>query len=190
MRAVRRSDFLKNSKTVKSEIEQRVLSRTQAANAPFLRLADDLSTYHALTRRQDFCALASEAGISERAAYSLIKIARVFEDYSDWERLERVGSTKLGIIAAAVEEKTTPRMIDRWLNFAENHTARECQLHLNQQVYDEETRCTLLRFTDRQYAAFANAVVKHGAKRRGKALIGVEKALISIIIKARRAESL
>lgn len=186
MRAATKASFLEKPKS-RSELKKRVLSRAQGANAPFLELADDLRTFHALARRQDFCALAREAGISERAAYSLIKIAEVFEDYSDRARLEKIGSTKLGAIAANIDQDTTPRTIERWLGFAETHTARECQLFMKREPFAEKTRCMLLRFNEGQYAIFADAMLRHGAKQRGKGLVGIEKALLATIGKSKRA---
>ncbi len=52
---------------------------------------------------------------------------------------------------------------------------------------EKKTRCMLLRFSPENYARFADAIVKNGGKRRGKGLVGTEKALMKIIAKTRSA---
>lgn len=190
MPATSKPKFLKTAKEVVSEITKRAPSLAQKPKTSVLKLADDLYTFRSLKRDGSaFRNLAERSGISQRKAYHLADIARKLEDYWDAERFEAIGWTKLCMISARVKDDTASRTVEHWLKFAESHTARECQLHLDDQPFEQETRCMLLRLDERQYAKFAKAVMKHGAKKRGKGLSGVEKALMSIIRKVSQADA-
>lgn len=134
---------------------------------------------------------AKGAGMSLRKAYNLVKFCDVFGtrwSKAERNRFHRIGWTKLSTIAAHAVDTISP--MEQWLKFAETHTVRECQLRLEKKPFKNETRCMLLRFDDNQYKAFSKAVLKLGAKQRGKGLVGVERALISAVRKMRQASLL
>lgn len=168
-----------------------VLVTLSAQPSPsFLDIASSLYDIH-FHAKSEFREAVKGARISLRKAYNLVRFCEAFGkrwSKAERDRFERIGWTKLSIIAAHVVDKTSP--IEQWLKFSETHTARECQLHLGKKPFKNETRCMLLRFDDNQYEAFSKAVLKLGAKQRGKGLIGVEKALISAMGKMRRADLL
>ena len=46
----------------------------------------------------------------------------------------------------------------------------------------------LIRFSAKDYAMFSDAIVQNGGQKLGKGLVGTEKALLTIIARAKRAE--
>lgn len=178
-------NFLRKRGDLVRDAKKRVVAASQQPSIPFLKLAGDLHTIHGLVSAAEFRDLAKAIGMSLRKAYHLVNIVEALEEHWGQGRFEQIGWTKLCIIAAHVG-KGAP--IKKWLKFAETHTARECQLHIQGKPFRQETRCMLLRFDDHQYSIFAKSILKFGAKQKGKGLVGVEKALIVAIGKMRRAD--
>ncbi len=184
----RAPSFLKKHSEVVRDAKKRVIELSRQSPGRFSELEEELYTNHAGVGGEGLRAAAKQARISMRKAYQLVKMRNVLDKHWDDNRFERIGWTKLCIIAAAAAGKSSP--VEQWLKFAETHTARECQLHLEKRPFKNETRCMLLRFDDNQYKAFSKAVLKLGAKQRGKGLVGVERALISAVRKMRQASLL
>jgi len=180
----RAPSFLKKHPDAVRDAKKRVIELSRQSPDRFAELAEELYTIHAGVGSEGLREAAKQARISMRKAYQLVKMRNVLAKHWDDERFERIGWTKLCIIAAAGKSSN----VEQWLKFAETHTARECQLHFEKKPFKNETRCMLLRFDDNQYKAFSKAALKLGAKQRGKGLVGVEKALIAAIRKMRRAD--
>ncbi len=180
--------FLKRPRDRVRDAKKRVIELSRQPSISFVEMARALREIHDSTKAKEFRESAKIAGISIRKAYQFVKIRNALENHWDEDRFEQIGWTKLCIIAAHVVDRTSP--VEQWLKFAETHTARECQLRLEKKPFKNETRCMLLRFDDNQYKAFSKAVLKLGAKQRGKGLIGVERALISAVRKMRQASLL
>jgi hypothetical protein len=186
--AERAPNFLKKQSEVVRHAKKRIIELSQQSPNRFSGLAEELFTIHAGEGREGLRAAAKQAQISLRKAYQLVKMRNVLDNHWDANRIERIGWTKLCNVTAATAGKSGP--VEQWLKFAETHTARQCQLHLEKMPFKNETRCMLLRFDDNQYQAFSRALLKLGAKQRGKGLVGVERALMSAVRKMRQASLL
>jgi hypothetical protein len=164
-------------------IKKRAGKLTERSSAPFTDLANELCDLRGIDQSR-FREHVSDLGLSPRKAYYLIKIWDRLEGVVPSERLEKLGWSKLKVLLPNINERNAEAV----LVFAEKHTVRECELYLSKQPYREKTRCMLIRFSVKDYAIFADAIVRHGGQKRGKGLAGTEKALLKIIAKAKNAE--
>jgi len=164
-------------------IKKRAAKLAELPAAPFTDLANELCNLQGIDRRR-FREHLNDLGLSKRKAYYLIKIWDRLKGALPEERLEKLGWSKLKVLLPHINERNANVV----LAFAEKHTVRECELFLNKQPYREKTRCMLIRFSAEDYAMFSDAIVVNGGQKRGKGLVGTEKALMRIIARAKRAE--
>jgi hypothetical protein len=117
-----------------------------------------------------------QAGLGRRRSYYLIDVAEAFGDIAmaQQERLNRIGWTKLQILARNV----TPKNREKLLRLAEGHTVEDLKALMQGQEPLEGRRTVLLYFSAKQYEKFAKAIAKNGAIRSGEGYANKEEALI------------
>jgi hypothetical protein len=117
-----------------------------------------------------------QAGLGRRRSYYLIDVAEAFGDIAmaQQERLNRIGWTKLQILARNV----TPKNREKLLRLAEGHTVEDLKALMQGQEPLEGRRTVLLYFSAKQYEKFAKVIAKNGAIRSGEGYANKEEALI------------
>ena len=146
-------------------------------NDEFLTLAANLRLLYE-TAPDDFRELAKHKLLGRRKAYYLVQIDRVFgADKSMHVRLNRVGWTKLQIIAPFVTKDNRAAL----LALAEAHTAVNLKAIVRGQAPILGGRTVVLHFTKKQFAAFAAAILAHGAVKNGDGFADKEQALIKAL---------
>lgn len=145
----------------------------------FAELAAELFRIHQVAPHR-FSDLAKEVGLSPRTGFYFVKIWEQIRHHPERKRLSDLGWTRLRLLVPHLDKATAPKLLD----FAEKHTAQELQQHLKKQPLKNTTRCMLFRFSDEEHAVFAEALIRHGAKPRGRGLVGAEAALMKIVRKS------
>ncbi len=149
-------------------------------NDKFLTLAANLRVIHD-TAPDDFRELAKLRILGRRKAYYLVQIDRVFGGEQEMTvRLNRVGWTKLQIIAPYVTKENRKALVE----LAEAHTAVNLKAMMRGQAPILGGRTVVLHFAKNQFAAFAEAILAHGAVKNGEGFLDMEPALIKALTKA------
>ena len=123
--------------------------------------------------------------IKSRKAYYLALLWERFGSRSrEFDRLEKIGWTKLVIIA----EHVPPGDEERYLDYAETTTTKELAEMFKLggilvPAGQEKKRTVLMRFTVAEYAVFEKALKENGASssKKGKGLVNMEQATLKII---------
>jgi hypothetical protein len=159
-----------------STLRRRIASLAQTPRE-FLALGDDLRRLRdAYTDK--FVAIAEECGIKRRTAFYLAEVAERAAAFPKRRaQISRIGWTKAQIVLPAMTKENA----DELLAYAEAHTARELRAWIRPGRAKKATRCVLLYFTEREYDQVSAALIKSGAKRRGRGLAGMEGALLEIV---------
>lgn len=169
-----RMHLLKNS-----ELKKRILLRMAAPIDDILAFGRDLS---ALKERghEQFGAFLDRAGIKQRHAYYVMELGRRITMKVPKARLEKIGWTKLMIIAPDL----TAKNLEARLMLAEENTAHALKAIMKGETPREKEHHVALYFSPAQYAAYRTAVLNHGAKPPGgksRGLAGQEAALMKIL---------
>lgn len=113
-------------------------------------------------------------GIGRRKAYYLAEVDRAFHKLNiDYERLHRIGWTKLRLIARHIDAKTA----ESFLRLAEKHPAHELEKLMNNQPVHAKTHSVLLHLSSEDYDVFREAVLRFGALPSGNGLFNKEAGL-------------
>jgi hypothetical protein len=119
--------------------------------------------------------VAQLSGISLRRAYALAAIHRTFYSLGiDHDYLRGLGWSKLQVIGPYI----TKANADHLLDLAEHHTVYELTRLMRSEKLHPGSRCVQLYFNPKQYDIFKKAILAHGGKASGRALINQEEALI------------
>jgi DNA-binding transcriptional MocR family regulator len=132
-----------------------------------------------LDRRQssEFHDLIHEGTLNRRTAYYLRDVGRLIRIAKlSTSQAERIGRTKLQIIGKKMNGKN--------LKLAEKNNVQELKRLIGEDSRRSKPHCVLLYFGKEQYRQFRQAMVRHGASRWGRGLIGKEKAILRIIRRA------
>ena len=89
-------------------------------------------------------------------------------------RLRDIGWTKSKVIGKHRAGTNFLKLVE----YAENHTTKELEAYAAKKRPATDTRCVLLYFTPGEYRRYEEAVLKFGARKRGRGLIDKEKATI------------
>lgn len=128
--------------------------------------------------RDEFRSVARKLKIGVRKAYHLAQIDEVLSDMDvSAERIQRLGWTKLSLLAAHGE----PDTIDELLDVAESGTAHELKMHIRDGKFDPEGRTVVLHFDKEQYALLDQALRAKGAEPHSRGLLGKETALMRLV---------
>lgn len=122
--------------------------------------------------------VAKLVGMSRRRAFYFGQIYRVFSSLEvDEHRLDRVGWTKLKVLAKHITKSNCEQLLD----LAESCTARELSILMRDDVPVDGTRVVLLYLKPTGYQVFEKAVLAFGAKRVGRGLVYKEQALVKAL---------
>lgn len=126
----------------------------------------------------EFRTVAQKLRIGLRKAHHLAQIDKVFEKMAiPVERAQRLGWTKLSIIAAHRKTHT----IDDLIDVAESCTAHELKMHIRDGKFDPDGRTVVLHFSKEQYALLDEALRSKGAEPHSRGLLGKEAALMRLV---------
>ncbi|MDX3884117.1 MAG: hypothetical protein QHC65_06830 [Sphingomonas sp.] len=128
--------------------------------------------------RDEFRSVARKLKINLRKAYHLAQIDEALSDIDvSAERIQRLGWTKLSLLAAHVQSDT----IDDLLDVAESCTAHKLKMYLSKGGFDPEGRTVVLHFDKEQYALLDQVLRAKGAEPHPRGLLGKEAALMRLI---------
>jgi hypothetical protein len=168
---------------------QDALALAKRPDANFLQLARSFARVRS-SLPERYSDLIKQSGLNSRRANYLIEIAEHLSRLEaqgvrfDEDRLQRVGWSKLRVIARHL----TPRNTSKWLERAERETIRELVARVNGEKPAAKEHVIVLHFTPEQYQTFEEAILANGGtlKRRGRGLQNKEQALVNIIQRAER----
>ena len=162
------------------DLEKKVLALASRPADRFLELAHALRALKN-TSQEDFRRVVKKAGLGTRKAYYLLNLADQLQVSAGFRtRLRDIGWTKSKVIGKHRAGTNFVKLVE----YAENHTTKELEAYVAKKKPTTDTRCVLLYFTPREYRQYENAVLKFGARKRGRGLIDKEKATIRVARKA------
>jgi hypothetical protein len=169
-------------------IKPRYLKRKvlQLANGPtknFYDLARSLSTLHELSPAV-LKTIEDRSKLTRRTLYYLVDVGRILRRYQiDKEQAERIGWTKLQILARHLGRKgdVPAEKLASLLKVAAEKKARDLPLALAGKARTTAERTVLLHLSADDHKLFVEAMVKHGAIRKGRGLINQDKALMRLV---------
>ncbi len=165
---------------VAKDVEKSYASAWELAKASdenFLELGNVLSDLNEsdIVRFRHFY---QNSGISRRKAYYLIKVVRTFRDLKIPQKLlKELGFTKIKVIAPHV----TKNNVHDLLAFAKTHTAKEIEAYVKGGKPGDNSHSVLMYFNEQNYEQLVDALVEHGAVRKGRGLDGKEEALMRLL---------
>jgi hypothetical protein len=119
-------------------------------------------------------------GLSQRKGYYLIELYKTYHKLKiPKEVLLRVGWTKLQVIAAVV----TPANWPFWIAQAEVLAVHELKDLVQGKPLQLEKHCVLSYLTPAQFELLSIVLVKHGATRDGRSILGKEDALMKALVR-------
>jgi hypothetical protein len=139
-------------------------------------------------RPDEFLTVAKQLGIARRKAYYYVEIDRAFARLKvDSRRLNRIGWTKLRLIAPHINARTCERL----LKLAEENSTYGLARLINNDEGDPGTKvhAVLLYLSPEQYQVFRDVLEAHGAKATGSGLSAKEQALTRALRKLRKRSS-
>ncbi|PKP96350.1 MAG: hypothetical protein CVT74_17300 [Alphaproteobacteria bacterium HGW-Alphaproteobacteria-13] len=93
------------------------------------------------------------------------------------ERIQRLGWTKLSLLAAYGKKET----IDDLIDVAEGCTAHELKMHIRDGKFEPEGRTVVLHFSKEQYALLDQVMRAKGAEPHSRGLLKKEEALMRLV---------
>jgi hypothetical protein len=128
-----------------------------------------------------FQQVVKKRGLGRRKAYYLVEVSRKFEPLPiSRARLKKIGWTKLQIIGQHV----TKDNVEELVNLAEQLKTKQLERKMRGDDSLNNAHCVLMYFSPKQYAEFEEALLKNGAERSGRGIVGKEGALINALRKA------
>jgi hypothetical protein len=128
-----------------------------------------------------FQQVVKKRGLGRRKAYYLVEVSRRFEPLPiSRAKLKKVGWTKLQIIGQHV----TKDNVEELVNLAEQLKTKQLERKMQGDEPLNNAHCVLMYFSPKQYAEFEEALLKNGAERSGRGIVGKEEALINALRKA------
>ena len=128
--------------------------------------------------RDEFKSVATKLRMRLRKAYHLAQIDEALSDMDiPAERMQRLGWTKLSILAAYGKKET----IDDLLDVAEDCTAHELKMYIHKGGIDPGGRTVVLHFSKEQYGLLEEALRAKGAEPHPRGLLGKEAALMTLV---------
>lgn len=157
------------------DIEKKVLALSLRPTERFLELGHALRALKD-SSREEYRRVVKKAGLGTRKAYYLINLAEQLQVSSGFRtRLHQIGWTKSKLIGKHRAGINFVKLIE----YAESHTTKQLEAYVAREK-SADTRCVLLYFTPGEYRRYEEAVLKFGARKRGRGLIDKEKATIKM----------
>ncbi|OJY60868.1 MAG: hypothetical protein BGP16_13150 [Sphingobium sp. 66-54] len=157
-----------------AEVPQDLIDHSKSRlldTASFLRKVRD-------ENRDEFRSVARKLKINLRKAYHLAQIDEALSEMDvSAERIQRLGWTKLSLLAAHVQSDT----IDDLLDVAESCTAHKLKMYLSEGGFDPDGRTVVLHFDKEQYALLDQVLRARGAEPHSRGLLGKETALMRLV---------
>ncbi|CAN0654510.1 conserved protein of unknown function [Nitratireductor aquimarinus] len=126
-----------------------------------------------------FLKVAQLAGLSNRKAYALARIARQFENVPE-QRLFVIGWTKLQIIGRYLTDDNSEYL----LQLAEQFTAHDLEVHLRGEIPIQDARVVQLYLAQSDYLRLREVLIAFGAIPSGNGLVKMEGALMRLVDEA------
>jgi hypothetical protein len=156
------------------DLEKKVLALASRPAERFLELAHALRALKD-NSREEYRRVVKKAGLGTRKAYYLLNLADQLQVSAGFRtRLREIGWTKSKVIGKHRAGTNFLKLVE----YAENHTTKELEAYAAKKRPTTDTRCVLLYFTPGEYRRYEEAVLKFGARKRGRGLIDKEKATI------------
>ena len=119
-------------------------------------------------------------GLSLRKAYYLIEVYETYHALKiPKETLLGVGWTKLQVMAQVI----TPENWPYWIAHAEALAVHELKDLVQGKTLELDKHCVLFYLTPAQFELLAAVLVKHGALRDGRSILGKEDALVRALVR-------
>ena len=161
------------------ELYDRVLALSPDVEDTFLELGRSLRQL--LDRDPGLFQQVVKKRLGRRKAYYLVEVSRKFEPLPiSRARLKKIGWTKLQIIGQHV----TKDNVEELVGMAEQLKTKQLERKMQGDDPISNAHCVLMYFSPTQYAEFEEALLKSGAERSGRGMIGKEGALINVLRKA------
>ena len=161
------------------ELYDRVLALSSDVEDKFLELGRSLRQL--LDRDPALFQQVVKKRLGRRKAYYLVEVSRKFEPLPiSRARLKKIGWTKLQIIGQHV----TKDNVEELVSLAEQLKTKQLERKMQGDEPLNNAHCVLMYFSPKQYAEFEEALLKNGAERSGRGIVGKEEALINALRKA------
>jgi hypothetical protein len=162
------------------ELYDRALALSSDVEDKFLELGRSLRQL--LDRDPDlFQQIVKKGRLGRRKAYYLVEVSRKFDPLPiSRARLKKIGWTKLQIIGQHV----TKDNVEELVSLAEQLKTQQLERKMQGEEPIGNVHCVLIYFSPKQYAEFEEALLKNGAERSGRGIVGKEEALINALRKA------
>jgi hypothetical protein len=153
------------------ELYDRVLALSSDVEDKFLELGRSLRQL--LDRDPGlFQQIVKKGRLGRRKAYYLVEVSRRFEPLPiSRARLKKIGWTKLQIIGQHV----TKDNVEELVSLAEQMRTKQLERKMQGEEPLGNTHCVLMYFSPKQYAELEEALLKNGAERSGRGIVGKEK---------------
>lgn len=166
-----------------AQLKRKALSFAGDPSKNFFDFAQSLHRVHSISP-VSLKDIVTATGMSLRRLYYLIDVGRMLDEYRlEKSEVEKIGWTKVGIIArhVAAEPGISRESLSDFLALAATTKARDLKGVLEGQPKSSAVRCVLLHLTPEDHDRLVEALVAHGAVKKGRGLIGKEEALMKII---------
>ena len=167
------------SMSKESDLYDKVVEIAPEVEEKFLELGALLGRLLDLDREL-YAKAVLKAGLGTRKAYYLISIAKAFRNLKiSKPRLRAIGWTRLQVIARVVNESNVEELV----RLAEQHKVKDLEAIIKGEEPQPDSRVAILYFTPDDYDLFEGVLLKHGASKHGRGLVGKEQALIKALKK-------
>ena len=162
------------------ELYDKALALSSDVEDTFLDLGQSLRQL--LDRDPDlFQQIVKKGRLGRRKAYYLVEVSRKFAPLPIGPaRLKKIGWTKLQIIGRHV----TKDNVEELVSLAEQLKTKQLERIMQGDDPLGNAHCVLMYFSPKQYAELEVALLKNGAERSGRGIVGKEEALINALRKA------
>lgn len=164
-------------------LKRKVLLLADRPIKNFYDLARSLATLHELSPAV-LKTIENRSKLSRRTLYYLVDVGRILRRYQiDKAQAERIGWTRLQILARYLVKKgdVPAEELARLLKEADEKIARDLPLALAGKTRETPERTVLLHLSADDHKLFVEAMVEHGAIRKGRGLINQEEALMRLV---------
>jgi hypothetical protein len=163
-----------------TQIVERALELAALPDNKFIELGWELGKLRYIDSKA-FTKTAARAGMKQRKAYDLVKIAEVVARLPGYRRrIRNIGWSKAALLCPHLNAGNA----DRLLALAEATTSAQLAAHLRGLSASEakgKRHCMTLYFSQGQYEELSTTLIKHGAVPTARGLARKEDALIKAL---------
>lgn len=163
--------------TSKQKLSDQIVRLASDLNGGFLDIARPLRELYD-TDADEFQTVVKKIKLGLRKAYYLVGIDNTFGRLPvAKERLEAIGWTKLRLLTTGIDESNYEALLKQ----AEAHTVKELEQLLQGKDISGSAHVMIFYFSAEDNGLVSEGLVRHGATRSGKSLVGKEDALINLV---------